>query len=39
VLVASLAEHNLWAEGMFLAGILVCGVIFWLVARAEKGGN
>jgi uncharacterized membrane protein (DUF373 family)/hemoglobin-like flavoprotein len=35
VLVASLSEHNLWSEGMFLAGILVCGVIFWLVSRAE----
>jgi uncharacterized membrane protein (DUF373 family) len=39
VLVASLSEYNLWAEGIFLAGILVCGVIFWLVSRAEGGKN
>jgi uncharacterized membrane protein (DUF373 family)/hemoglobin-like flavoprotein len=35
VLVTSLASHDLWAEGLYLAGILVCGVIFWLVSRAE----
>jgi uncharacterized membrane protein (DUF373 family)/hemoglobin-like flavoprotein len=35
VLVTSLQEHNLWTEGVYLAGILVCGVIFWLVSRAE----
>jgi uncharacterized membrane protein (DUF373 family)/hemoglobin-like flavoprotein len=35
VLVTSLQEHNLWTEGLYLAGILVCGVIFWLVSRAE----
>jgi uncharacterized membrane protein (DUF373 family)/hemoglobin-like flavoprotein len=35
VLVASLATHDLWTEGLYLAGILVCGVIFWLVSRAE----
>jgi uncharacterized membrane protein (DUF373 family) len=38
VLVTSLGEHNLWTEGLYLAGILVCGVIFWLVARAEAAG-
>ncbi len=35
VLVTSLGGHDLWAEGLYLAGILVCGVIFWLVSRAE----
>ncbi len=35
VLVASLTTQDLWTEGLFLAGILVCGVIFWLVSRAE----
>jgi uncharacterized membrane protein (DUF373 family) len=35
VLVASLTSHDLWVEGLYLAGILVCGVIFWLVSRAE----
>jgi uncharacterized membrane protein (DUF373 family)/hemoglobin-like flavoprotein len=35
VLVTSLKEHDLWTEGLYLAGILVCGVIFWLVSRAE----
>jgi uncharacterized membrane protein (DUF373 family) len=35
VLVASLTTHDLWTEGLYLAGILVCGVIFWLVSRAE----
>jgi uncharacterized membrane protein (DUF373 family) len=37
VLVTSLAAHDLWTEGLYLAGILVCGVIFWLVSRAEAG--
>jgi uncharacterized membrane protein (DUF373 family)/hemoglobin-like flavoprotein len=36
VLVASLASHDLWTEGLYLAGILVCGTIFWLVSRAEN---
>jgi uncharacterized membrane protein (DUF373 family)/hemoglobin-like flavoprotein len=36
VLVASLATHDLWTEGLYLAGILVCGAIFWLVSRAES---
>jgi uncharacterized membrane protein (DUF373 family)/hemoglobin-like flavoprotein len=35
VLVTSLRGHDLWTEGLYLAGILVCGVIFWLVSRAE----
>jgi uncharacterized membrane protein (DUF373 family) len=35
VLVTSLASHDLWTEGLYLAGILVCGTIFWLVSRAE----
>jgi uncharacterized membrane protein (DUF373 family)/hemoglobin-like flavoprotein len=35
VLVTSLGQHDLWTEGLYLAGILVCGVIFWLVSRAE----
>ncbi len=38
VLVTSLASHDLWSEALYLAGILVCGVIFWLVSRAE-GAN
>ncbi len=38
VLVTSLGAHDLWTEGLYLAGILVCGVIFWLVSRAE-GAN
>ena len=37
VLVTSLASHDLWTEGLYLAGILVCGVIFWLVSQAETG--
>jgi uncharacterized membrane protein (DUF373 family)/hemoglobin-like flavoprotein len=36
VLVTSLKGHDLWLEGFYLAGILVCGVIFWLVSRAES---
>jgi uncharacterized membrane protein (DUF373 family) len=35
VLVTSLASHDLWTEALYLAGILVCGAIFWLVSRAE----
>ncbi|HZE22099.1 MAG TPA: protoglobin domain-containing protein [Desulfobaccales bacterium] len=35
VLVTSLKGHDLMTEGLYLAGILVCGVIFWLVSRAE----
>jgi uncharacterized membrane protein (DUF373 family) len=35
VLVTSIASHNLWTEGLYLVGILVCGVIFWLVSKAE----
>jgi uncharacterized membrane protein (DUF373 family) len=38
VLVTSLGSHDLWSEGLYLAGILVCGVIFWLVSRVE-GAN
>ena len=36
VLVSSLGEHNLLLESLYLAGILVCGVIYWLVSRAES---
>jgi uncharacterized membrane protein (DUF373 family) len=35
VLVTSLKGHDLWLEGFYLAGVLVCGVIFWLVSKAE----
>ena len=35
VLVASLTTHDISVEGLYLAGILVCGAIFWLVSRAE----
>jgi uncharacterized membrane protein (DUF373 family)/hemoglobin-like flavoprotein len=39
VLVASLTTHDLWVEGLYLAGVLVCGVIFWLVSRAEAANK
>jgi uncharacterized membrane protein (DUF373 family) len=35
VLVASLAHESLQVETLYLAGILVLGLIFWLVSRAE----
>ncbi len=35
VLVASLAHESLQTEMLYLAGILILGVIFWLVSRAE----
>jgi uncharacterized membrane protein (DUF373 family) len=35
ILVASLAHESLQVEGLYLAGILVLGLIFWLVSRAE----
>jgi uncharacterized membrane protein (DUF373 family)/hemoglobin-like flavoprotein len=35
VLVTSLKGHDLWLEGFYLSGVLVCGIIFWLVSRAE----
>jgi uncharacterized membrane protein (DUF373 family) len=35
VLVASLSHQDLWTEGLYLMGIMVCGAIFWLVSRAE----
>lgn len=37
VLVASLTHQDLPLQGLYLSGILVCGVIFWLVSRAEAG--
>jgi uncharacterized membrane protein (DUF373 family) len=37
VLVASLSHQDLWLEGLYLAGILVTGLIYWLVSRAEAG--
>jgi uncharacterized membrane protein (DUF373 family) len=36
VLVASLSHQEALTEGLYLAGILVCGLIYWLVSRAEK---
>jgi uncharacterized membrane protein (DUF373 family) len=36
VLVTSLKGQDLWLEGFYLAGVFVCGVIFWLVSRAES---
>jgi uncharacterized membrane protein (DUF373 family)/hemoglobin-like flavoprotein len=36
VLVSSLGQHDIWSEGVYLTGILVCGVIYWLVSRAES---
>lgn len=35
VLVASLAHEPIQTESLYLAGILVLGLIFWLVSRAE----
>jgi hypothetical protein len=35
VLVASLAHEPVQTEAMYLAGVLVLGLIFWLVSRAE----
>ena len=35
VLVATLAHESLETELMYLAGILILGVIFWLVTKAE----
>jgi uncharacterized membrane protein (DUF373 family) len=35
VLVATLAHESLQVESLYLAGILVLGVIYWLVSRAE----
>jgi uncharacterized membrane protein (DUF373 family)/hemoglobin-like flavoprotein len=35
VLVTSLGHQDFLMEGVYLAGILICGVIFWLVSRAE----
>ena len=35
VLVASLAHEPVQTEMLYLAGILILGVIFWLVSRAE----
>jgi uncharacterized membrane protein (DUF373 family) len=37
VLIASLGHQDLMTEGLYLAGILVCGLIYWLVSRAEAG--
>ena len=41
VLVATLAHESLQTELMYLGGILILGVIFWLVTKAEakKGGK
>jgi uncharacterized membrane protein (DUF373 family)/hemoglobin-like flavoprotein len=35
VLVASLGHQDLLMEGVYLAGVLVCGVIYWLISRTE----
>ncbi len=35
VLVASLTHETLNTELMYLAGILILGIIFWLVTKAE----
>jgi uncharacterized membrane protein (DUF373 family)/hemoglobin-like flavoprotein len=37
VLVTSLGHQDLPTEGLYLAGVLVCGVIYWLVSRTETG--
>jgi uncharacterized membrane protein (DUF373 family) len=37
VLVSSLGHQDIWLEGLYLSGILVCGLIYWLVSRAEAG--
>lgn len=36
VLISSLKGHDLYLESFYLAGVLVCGIIFWLVTRAES---
>ena len=35
LIATSLSLQDLLMEGVYLAGILVCGVIFWLVSRVE----
>lgn len=35
VLIATLSHEDLRVEAMYLAGILILGVIYWLVARTE----
>jgi len=35
ILVASLSHADLPIQGVYLGGILVCGMIYWLVSRAE----
>jgi uncharacterized membrane protein (DUF373 family) len=35
VLVASLAHESIQVESLYLAGILILGLIFWLISRAE----
>jgi uncharacterized membrane protein (DUF373 family)/hemoglobin-like flavoprotein len=39
VLVSSLGHQDYLLEGLYLGGILICGVIFWLVSRAEAGSK
>jgi len=36
VLVASLAHESIQVESLYLAGILILGLIYWLISRAEK---
>ena len=38
VLVASLAHESIQVESLYLAGILILGLIFWLISRAERKG-
>jgi uncharacterized membrane protein (DUF373 family) len=38
VLVASLAHESIQAESLYLAGILILGLIYWLISRAERRG-
>ncbi len=38
VLVASLAHESIQVESLYLAGILILGLIYWLISRAERKG-
>lgn len=38
VLVASLAHESIQVESLYLAGILILGLIYWLISRAERRG-
>jgi len=39
ILVASLSHESLQVEMFYLGGILILGVIFWLISRTETRGK